>query len=142
MSSGPVTGFITRACLLGPSKEDKNPSQSVHSRGHPMLSKCANPSCTESFRYFGEGRLFRLEADPISRSYTLFPDSFQEEYFWLCPACAERCTLHLEEGGRVTAIPLPIPAKGKSHEFAMISRMDGMMLRSVTSVRTHPRKTA
>ena len=101
-----------------------------------MLTKCANPSCPENFRYLGKGRLFRLEADPVSRSYNSYPESIQEEYFWICPACAECYTLHLEEGGRVSVTPLPRSAKGKPHSLAIIARLEGMLLRSVSSVRT------
>ncbi len=101
-----------------------------------MLSKCANPSCTEVFRYLGKGRLFRLEADPALRSYNSLPETIQEEYFWMCSSCAEQFTLHLEEGGQVTVIPLPGPASGHPADFAVVSRHDGLMLRSVSSVRT------
>lgn len=100
-----------------------------------MLSKCANPSCTESFRYLGKGRLFRLEADPVSRSYTSHPDTVQEEYFWICPKCSEHYTLHLDDDGQVSVIPLPAGVKGKATHFAIISRTDGMLLRSVASPR-------
>lgn len=101
-----------------------------------MLTKCANPPCKDTFRYLGKGLLFRLEADPVSRSYTSYPETVQEEYFWLCPECAEQYTLHLEEGGHVCTIPLLSPRDGKSQDYATISRMDGMLLRSVSSVRT------
>lgn len=101
-----------------------------------MLAKCTNPSCTETFRYLGQGRLFRLEADPVSRSYTSFPDSIQEEYFWICEGCSKDYTLHLEDGGHVSLIPLSGSARGHAANFAVVSRQDGMMLRSVSSVRT------
>jgi len=104
-----------------------------------VLTKCANPSCAETFRYLGKGRLFRLEADPVSRSYNSYPESIPEEYFWICPACAECFTLHLEEGGRVAVIPLPSSAHGKPHRVAIISRLEGMLLRSVSSVRMRPK---
>lgn len=100
-----------------------------------MLTKCANPSCTESFRYLGKGRLFRLEADPVSRSYTSHPDTVQEEYFWMCSKCSEHYTLHLDDDGQVSIIALPEAVKGKARQFAIISRTDGMLLRSVASPR-------
>ena len=101
-----------------------------------MLSKCANPSCAEKFRYLGKGRLFRLEADPVSRSYTSHPESMQEEYFWICPKCSERMALTLDDGGHVTVIALPHEAMANPAEFSVVARMEGMMLRSVSSVRT------
>ena len=108
---------------------------SGNSRGHAMLAKCSNPSCTETFRYLGQGRLFRLEADPVSRSYTSYPEWVQEEYFWVCAECSKRYTLHLDEAGHVSVLPLPSPGSGHPAEFAVVSRQDGMMLRSVSSVR-------
>lgn len=32
-----------------------------------MLSKCANPECSESFRYLHEGRIFHLAPTPEVR---------------------------------------------------------------------------
>jgi len=29
-----------------------------------MLSKCANPPCSASFRYFRQGKLFRVDTEP------------------------------------------------------------------------------
>lgn len=51
-----------------------------------MLSKCANPGCTELFRYLGEGRLFQVER-------TVAPDSGAKpvrkiEHYWLCGQCS------------------------------------------------------
>ncbi len=51
-----------------------------------MLSKCANPGCSELFRYLGEGRLFQLER-------TVSPESGGKstrkiEHYWLCDRCS------------------------------------------------------
>ncbi len=51
-----------------------------------MLSKCANPGCSEVFRYLGEGRLFQ-----VGRAVT--PDSGGKasrkiEHYWLCNQCS------------------------------------------------------
>ena len=59
-----------------------------------MLAKCANPSCTASFRYLREGKLFRLEL-VSERRY---------EHFWLCSDCCRTLTLAVD--GRVVARPL------------------------------------
>jgi hypothetical protein len=82
--------------------------------------------------------LFRLEADPASRSYTSLPETVQEEYFWLCPECSKRWTLHLEEDGQIATIPLIGDAgnTNKKDEIPVISRADGMLLRSVSLVRS------
>jgi len=60
-----------------------------------MLSKCANPACSTSFRYLHEGKVFRLERDPAR------PDGTKNaahhfEYFWLCPVCAAFLTVVYE----------------------------------------------
>ncbi len=60
-----------------------------------MVSKCANPSCSASFRYWHEGKLFRVEigspqgktAFGASRAYP------RSEFFWLCQRCATEMTL-------------------------------------------------
>jgi hypothetical protein len=51
-----------------------------------MLSKCANPGCSQPFRYLGEGRLFQVER-------VLSPDSGGKatrkiEHYWLCDGCS------------------------------------------------------
>lgn len=55
-----------------------------------MLSKCANPACSNSsFRYLREGKLFVNE----SRK------SRKLEYYWLCNECCRKMTLiHGAEG--------------------------------------------
>ena len=65
-----------------------------------MLSKCANPDCSASFRYFHTGKLFRAEISTgFDRRRTLGEDENSEkvlrrlEFFWLCEACAARMTV-------------------------------------------------
>jgi len=71
-----------------------------------MLSKCANPSCTASFRYFHQGKLFRMEvgtSEPDEAVLTRAGKSVRRaEFFWLCDRCATRMTLeHNSSGGVV-----------------------------------------
>lgn len=62
-------------------------NQPVSENGmNSMLSKCANPSCEEPFRYLGEGRLFQVER-------RMTPDSNAKparkiEHYWLCARCS------------------------------------------------------
>ena len=71
-----------------------------------MLSKCVNPTCTSSFRYLHEGKVFRLEhhtqaADGRAHNF---------EYFWLCAACANFLTVVFEqETVRVRPLHLELP---------------------------------
>jgi len=71
-----------------------------------MLSKCANPSCSNHFLYLHEGKLFRLDVgvDPGSNS------DFQEqqrrvEFFWLCESCAANMTVVFTRGKGVKVRP-------------------------------------
>jgi len=70
-----------------------------------MVAKWSNPSCSASFRYLEEGRLFRLEKDPAPRSSKVAA----AKYFWLCPSCSSTMTLHLSEDGSVIPVVLREP---------------------------------
>ena len=65
-----------------------------------MVSKCANPDCSASFRYFHKGKLFRVETlSGLERRRSLGRDAEHGkpmrrlEFFWLCDECATRMTL-------------------------------------------------
>ncbi|MBZ5719707.1 MAG: hypothetical protein LAO03_04935 [Acidobacteriia bacterium] len=82
-----------------------------------MLSKCANPGCSHSFRYFHEGTLFRIETEISSGNGSAFgtdtgvrKPARHLEFFWLCDNCAATMTLTYQKGVGVTARPL-VPAK-------------------------------
>ena len=58
-----------------------------------MLSKCANPECTESFRYLHEGKIFRLSpTTEVHIAAGTFKPALHER-FWLCPRCSKKMTL-------------------------------------------------
>ena len=61
-----------------------------------MLSKCANPSCSNTFRYFREGKLYLID------SKSKFTDSRALEYFWLCSVCCLDMTIQMEGDHAVT----------------------------------------
>lgn len=52
-----------------------------------MLSKCANPGCTQLFRYLGEGRLFQVERNLSSK--TDGKSTRKIEHYWLCERCSQ-----------------------------------------------------
>lgn len=72
-----------------------------------MLSKCANPSCSASFFYLHEGKLFRCETsvgDDLSTYDTgMKKSSRRVEFFWLCANCAPKMTL-IKNGEAVAAV--------------------------------------
>jgi hypothetical protein len=95
-----------------------------------MVAECSNPSCSASFLYLKEGRLFRLERDP-----TLGSKSNRVEYFWLCPGCSSTMTLRLSEDGTVVTVLIPEPFRGVPEGVALTSvdREKGLLLPSVSS---------
>ncbi len=95
--------------------------------GAVMVAKCSNPSCPVRFRHLKEGKLFRLETDPLLKPTTVKV----KEYFWLCRDCTSTMTLHLGEDGAVRPALLPnkVPQAG---EFISANREKGLLLREVT----------
>lgn len=58
-----------------------------------MLSKCANPECSEPFLRLQRGKLFHLSPTPEVResSEGSSPDLY--ERFWLCDRCCKEMTV-------------------------------------------------
>ena len=82
-----------------------------------MVSKCANPECVASFRYFHQGKLFRVEVDVgVDRRRSLGDDDDEKkkhlrriEFYWLCENCAGRMTLVFEKGVGVSVRESVLP---------------------------------
>lgn len=53
-----------------------------------MLSKCANPSCSTTFRYLREGKLFHVAAGSATSE-----QGVTHEPFWLCGDCSGKMTV-------------------------------------------------
>jgi hypothetical protein len=78
-----------------------------------MLSKCANPDCSASFRYLHQGKLFRIEtaANLDRRRPTLGSDNDKKkplrrlEFYWLCEDCAKNMTVILDKETGVCVRP-------------------------------------
>jgi hypothetical protein len=74
-----------------------------------MLSKCANPTCTASFLYFHQGKLFRMEmerSEEQSGAENLQLRMVRRtEFFWLCDECALAMTVDYDEKGSVLVRP-------------------------------------
>ena len=68
-----------------------------------MLSKCANPPCSASFRYFRQGKLFRVETEPSGMVPTA-KASARSEFFWLCDDCASHLTLEYDRQTSVVIV--------------------------------------
>jgi hypothetical protein len=65
-----------------------------------MVSKCANPSCSATFRYLREGRLFHVAAGSATSE-----QGATHERFWLCGECSGKMTVVAGPAG-VLVIPL------------------------------------
>lgn len=73
-----------------------------------MVTKCANPSCENLFRYLREGRLFLVEipAAPPGNAPEANQRASKRECFWLCDSCALTLTLIADKNGHVVLTSL------------------------------------
>jgi hypothetical protein len=60
-----------------------------------MLSKCANPGCSELFRYLGEGRLFQVERSVAAERGS--KPVRKIEHYWLCGRCSREMRIGVLE---------------------------------------------
>jgi hypothetical protein len=71
-----------------------------------MVSKCANPRCSERFLYLHQGKIFQLSPTPeVEAVGGGFPPSLCER-FWLCDKCCKEMTL-VWGGTGPKLVPLP-----------------------------------
>lgn len=126
-------GVTQVTALLSPWQENEHGKCD----GFCMLAKCANPSCSASFRYLQEGRLFQLEdGSELTPSVNPYASSSARvEYFWLCSRCSEFMALRLGQDGTVVTVSLPDCAHRNPEDFAILSRHKDRLLRSVTFAR-------
>lgn len=80
-----------------------------------MLSKCLNPSCSATFQYLDQGRLFRIDFNEAARKRVSSGAQKKTasrskphpiEHFWLCQECAQNMTVALDKRGKVGLIAL------------------------------------
>jgi hypothetical protein len=75
-----------------------------------MVSKCANPDCATPFRYFHQGKLFRLEIEIGTGKQTAADYGDRKhvrriEFYWLCERCAGKMDLISAKGAGVKVQP-------------------------------------
>ena len=71
-----------------------------------MVSKCANPRCSERFLYLHQGKIFQLTPTPdVEAVGGGFSPSLCER-FWLCDKCCKEMTL-VWGGTEPKLVPLP-----------------------------------
>jgi hypothetical protein len=71
-----------------------------------MVSKCANPECSERFLYLHQGRIFHLTPTPELEAAADNSSPALYERFWLCDHCCRKITL-VWGGTEVKLVPLP-----------------------------------
>lgn len=65
-----------------------------------MVSTCANPACSVTFRYLHEGRLFHVAVGSAA------PEKVATlELFWLCVECSRKMTVVSDPAG-ILVVPL------------------------------------
>jgi hypothetical protein len=80
--------------------------------GSVMLSKCANPECSNSFRYLSQGTLFRWDGlAKAQHRLNLVPNPVKNpipriEFYWLCKDCSSHLVVVYREGIGITVRPL------------------------------------
>jgi hypothetical protein len=84
--------------------------------GGVVVSKCANPGCAATFRYFHQGKLFHLETEAgLERRRALGNDDEKKkplrriEFYWLYENCAQKMTIVFEKGAGMAARPNALP---------------------------------
>ena len=76
-----------------------------------MLSKCANPSCSNELIYLRQGKIFMMEQSPDVATQSedraaAMPKPVQRvEHFWLCGPCSTDMTLTYDKQSGVRIIP-------------------------------------
>jgi len=71
-----------------------------------MLSKCANPECSEIFRYLHAGKIFYLAPTPDIEIAMGMQHPALHERFWLCDKCSKEMTV-VWGGNQVRVVRLP-----------------------------------
>ena len=86
-----------------------------------MVSKCLNSQYSAAFKYFGRGRLFRIDYSEAERRSVLTGKKVVVsirskinpiEHFWLCEKCATTMTVELSDAGEVRLVPLEVSVRG------------------------------
>ena len=78
-----------------------------------MVSKCANPACSSTFRYLHEGRMFHLIAD--SDRTVASHRAAAMERFWLCDECSRKLTLVASSADGLPPVQVKVIASCEDH---------------------------
>jgi hypothetical protein len=78
-----------------------------------MLSKCANPACSQPFRYLRDGKLFEIDSrDDFERPAAGERKAVRRvEFFWLCGDCSAEFTIINDKDRGVITVPIVAPPR-------------------------------
>ena len=89
-----------------------------------MLSQCANPSCTNRFRFLHDGKVFVLDCGPNTASEKADEGwnaaSRRVETFWLCAECAQSWTVKFD-GRRAVTLPVSESSNSLGHSSQKVA---------------------
>jgi hypothetical protein len=89
-----------------------------------MLSKCANPTCSNVFHYLSQGTVFEIRSDGAAQRPTSEAKEKNRkgvEHFWLCSACSSTMTLAMNPERKVLVIPRRKPKPAAKTAIALAS---------------------
>jgi hypothetical protein len=70
-----------------------------------MVSKCANPTCSGTFRYLHEGIIFHVAVGSAAQEKVAIQGIPKIERFWLCGECSRKMTVISHASGVLVVSP-------------------------------------
>jgi hypothetical protein len=102
-----------------------------------MVSKCANPVCSATFRYMHEGRLFQVGVGSAAPE----PEKVATlERFWLCGECSTKMTVVSSPDG---VLVVPLQQLTESEDSGTRARVwDSTFVHNCVTINTRGRHSA
>ena len=88
-----------------------------------MLSKCANPVCSNAFRYLHEGKLFLIESEAgptKGKSEAALQNTVKSRrigHVWLCSSCCRDMTVYVDDEDKVWVVRKPDRERTRVENF-------------------------
>jgi hypothetical protein len=101
-----------------------------------MLSKCANPECSEILRYLYDGKIFYLAPTPDIRIAMGMLRPALRERFWLCARCSKEMTV-VWSGPHVTLVRMNEQIASSTPATARKLAIGGKKLRARAASASH-----
>jgi hypothetical protein len=84
-----------------------------------VLTKCANPTCSEEFRSLRRGRLYVAEPTTAGTTNVSTATGKRDKlgYLWLCDACCKTMSVTVDSDQHVVITPVQKPVDFESRRF-------------------------